>query len=377
MFLIFNEDKMGELKKDSISIYEKMFSNVMNVGLPSITENTSDIKKVTGANHYTSFAIYYHPNPDTPTGFPYIRKDGVRNSDLSNISDAKHLSDLNNSLLQLCILYYFTKSEKYSNRAVEIINKFFINPETKMNPDLTYSGLVVGNSMDDLRIRGAIIDTNGLCLLPDLIELIKNSPNWTTELENGMVAWFESLSDWLKTNPRAILQSSYSHNIKTSYVSQLCSYLCACGKKDEAKNYLENNIRDLLSAQIDSEGKQVLEMKRVKNRHYSNFNITMLNRLAKISKSLGINIWNYEDENGRGSIKKAMKYMCHFYLNPEEWNTSDEINDVTMLVSTRLWLKDGVELYDDLILHQTYELVKMNVSNNNVIIIPNFISLPS
>jgi hypothetical protein len=153
--------------------------------------------------------------------------------------------------------------------------------------------------------------------------------------------------------------------------------LCFCGKKEEAKNYLENNIRDLLSAQIDSEGKQVLEMQRVKNRHYINFNITMLNRLAKISKSLGIDIWNYEDENGRGSIKKAMKYMCHFYLNPEEWNTSDEINDINMLVSTRLWLKDGVKLYDDLILHQTYELVKMNVGNNdNVIIIPDYISLP-
>jgi hypothetical protein len=292
-------------------------------------------------------------------------------------SDGKYLGILSYSLLHLCILYHCTKSEKYAIKAIESINKFFINPNTKMKPDLTYSGLVIGNSMDDLRIRGAIIDAGRLCMLPDLIEFIKSSPSWTPEMQNYMVDWFGSLSDWLKTNPRAILQSSYSHNIKTSYVSQLCSYLCFCGKKEEAKNYLENNIKNLLSAQIDSEGKQVLEMQRVKNRHYCNFNITMLSRLAKISKSLGINIWNYEDENGRGSIKKAMKYMCHFYLNPEEWNTSDEINDVTMLVSTRLWLKDGVELYDDLILHQTYELVKMNVSNNNVIIIPNFISLPS
>ena len=108
-----------------------------------------------------------------------------------------------------------------------------------MNPDLTYSGIVIGNNMDDLRIRGAIIDTNNLSIVPDLIELLKPSTNWTVDVENSMILWFDSLSNWFKTSPRGVLQSGYGHNIKTSYVKQLCSYLYACGKEIEAKTYLE------------------------------------------------------------------------------------------------------------------------------------------
>ena len=87
--------------------------------------------------------------------------------------------------------YCLTKSDSYANKAIQMIEKFFINEETKMNPDLTYSGLVFGNNIEDLRIRGATIDTSRLCLLPDLIELLKTNQNWTANIQNSMNSWFE------------------------------------------------------------------------------------------------------------------------------------------------------------------------------------------
>ena len=370
MLLIFNKQRMDQLSQDEISFYQQQNADILNIKLPSITQNSSDIKKITGINNFTSLAPYYHQNPESPTGFPYVRKDGIRNLESRKSSDNQYLGPMFSLFYPLCLLYYFTKNEDYAIKATQSLQTFFINEETKMNPDLTYSGIVIGNSMDDLRIRGAIIDVNNLSLFPDLIELLKPSPHWTTELESGMVAWFEALSNWFKTSPRGVLQSGYNHNIKTSYMKQLCSYLCFCGKQDEAKIYLENNLRNLLSAQIDIDGKQVLEMDRVQNRHYSNFNLTLLVNLATIAKSLGVDVWNYEDSECKGSIRKAMKYLCYYYLHPEEWISSNENNNAAM---TRSWLQVGVELYDDQILSDVFKLVKIY----NFTSVPDYITLPN
>jgi hypothetical protein len=370
MLLILNHKRIKQLTLEQIANYQQRFPNILDSELPSITKNISYIKQKSGSNNYASLAPYYHPNPDIETGFPYIRQDGIRNPIAAETSDSKYLGKLYQIVIPCSLLYHLTKSEDYALKATLAIKTFFIDENTKMNPDLTYSGMVIGDGMDDLRIRGAIIDTNNLSIIPDFIELLKPSVHWTSEIENGMLLWFDSLGNWFETSPRGVLQSGYGHNIKTSYMKQLCSYLCACGKEIEAKTYLENNLKDLLSAQIDNEGKQVLEINRVKNRHYSNFNLTLLVNLAIIANSLGINVWNYEDSEGKGSIKKAMKYLAYYYLHPTEWTTSDEANNSAM---TRSWLQFGVELYDDQILFDVFKEVKIY----NFINITDYICLPT
>jgi len=366
MFLRLNQERMDQLTPENISTYVKQSQEALATESPTITSNTSFIKQTSGPNNYASLAPYYHPDPTSENGFPYIRMDGVinRNNMSSRTSDGMYLSRLHSLLTPLCILYYYTKSEDYATRAISIIDKFFINEQTKMNPSLTYSGMVIGNSMEDLRIRGATIDAHRLSIVTDLIQLLKTSTSWTIEIENAMVLWFDSLSDWFKTHPRGILQNTYNHNIKTSYMKQLCSYLCFCGKTQEAKNYLEDNIRSMLSAQIDVDGRQVLEMERTRTRHYSDFNLKLLVELATISKSLGVDIWNYKDENGRGSIQQAMRFMCYYYENPREWNTSMEEKNSS---ATRDWLQCGIEIYKE----------DQNLADvNNLIRIPNFIWVP-
>jgi hypothetical protein len=353
MLLIFNKNRMDSLSTEQIYSYERMYRDMALVSdNPNITQNSSEVKNTTGKNNYTSFATYYHPDESSSTGFPYIRKDGVRNKDLDNMSDSKYLNKFCTRLNHLSLIYALTKNEEYATKAVEMINVFFVNPDTKMNPTLTYSGLVVGDSMTDLKIRGATIDSARLCGLPDWIELLKVSPSWNSSLQNSMVVWMDSLASWLKNDERGILQNSYSHNIKTSYINQLASYLVFCGKEAEAKTYLENTVWNLLSSQINSEGEQVLEMQRATPRHYSNFNLTLLMTLGKICNSLGINIWNYEDANGCGNIKKAMLYV----VDPGNWGNSNEVDSPIM---KRSWLKDGVSLYDDPSLSSAYDSIKV------------------
>jgi hypothetical protein len=371
MFLRLNQERMDKLTSVDIATYIRQSQESLAIESPTITTNTSSIKQFSGLNNYASLAPYYHPDPTSPNGFPYVRMDGVRNIISSRTSDGIYLSRLYTLLTPLCILYYYTKSEEYAIRAIDIINKFFINEETKMNPSLTYSGMVIGNSMEDLRIRGATIDANGLSMITDLIQLLQTSSSWTLNIENSMKLWFNAFSEWFKNNPRGILQNTYNHNIKTSYMKQLCSYLCFCGKTQEAVTYLENNIGALLSAQIDVDGRQVLEMERTRSRHYSDFNLQLLVELAAISNSLGVDMWNYKDENGRGSIQQAMRFMCYYYQNPTQWNTSTEERNASM---TRTWLQYGVEVYkEDQQLADVYNIV----SFRNFIWVPDYICLPN
>lgn len=371
MLLILNQNKLDSLSGEDINSYEITYGrSALATTNISITDNTSSVKNQTGANFYTSFAAYYHPDPSSSTGFPYIRKDGIRNIELDAMSDRKYFQAFCNTLTHLSLTYYITKNEIYAQKAVELIRGFFVLESTRMNPDLTYSGLVVGDSMNDLRIRGAIIDTNKLSIVTDLITLLQPSQYWTAELQSYMETWFDTLASWFKTSERGVLQSSYSHNIKTSYVNQLCSYLCFCGKSNEARTYLENNVYSLLSAQINSEGNQILEMDRAINKHYSNFNLTLLFTLAKICKSLGLDIYNYMDNNGQGSMQKAAHYLSYYYLNPSEWSWSSEANDP---VSTKAWVKDAVVVYDDVLLQQVYDQVKHYDSKN----ILHTVSLPN
>ena len=354
--LLINEQRLTSLPQEIIDNFIETKNNLLNVENISITNNTSSIKAIVGANNYVSFAVYWHPNPDTPTGYPYIRKDGVRNKDVSTESDSLKIYLLIKNLYSLTLLYYFTKSEVYAQKAIEMLRVFFINEETRMNPDLTYSGIVIGDNESDLRIRGAIIDTNRLSMIVDLIEMLKSSSHWTPSDDISMKAWFSDVSDWFQNSPRGILQSGYLHNIRTSHALQLAAYLCGAGRSAEAVTYLNNNVPNILYNQINEEGLQVLEMDRVANRHYSNFNLFLLCELAKISQSLNIDIWNYVDEGGRGSIKNAMKYMCGFANDTVAWPFSEEKYNSAM---TRKFLESGAMVYDDYLIINTYKPIKM------------------
>lgn len=354
--LLLSESRFNNISKKDIDLFLEEYGKELDkLSLISITQNTSSIKKITGANNFTSLATYWHPDPDSPTGYPYIRKDGIRNNESAKISDTRFLANLMRYVLISSFIYKLTKSEEHCIKSINQIRHFFLNEESRMNPDLTYSGIVIGDSDTDLKIRGAIIDTDRLTVIVDIVSILKSSSYWTKNDDDGMKAWFRQLADWFKNNPRGIRQSGYYHNIKTSYMCQLAAYLCGSGNEEEAKNYLESNVKQVLSKQITSDGQQVLEMERVPKMQYCNYNLVLLCALAKICYSLGINIWDYEDDQGCGSIRKAMIYMSSMYLNPEKWTFTKEYNNSAM---TRTWLVNGVSIYDDQILHDAYNQVK-------------------
>ena len=125
---------------------------------------------------YQSFSRYWWPNPDTADGLPYVRRDGQVNRELLSHGDRVPLGSLVDDVQALSLAYYYLDDQRAGEKAVEIVNTWFLVPDTRMNPHLSYGQSVPGRS--DGRGPG-IIDTRGFMLVIDSVELLDDSVGWT------------------------------------------------------------------------------------------------------------------------------------------------------------------------------------------------------
>src|SRR6185503_1004908 len=68
---------------------------------------------------YMSQAPYFWPDPNSPTGLPYIRRDGERNPEIDKIDNHRVKDQMEAAVETLALAYYFTGNETYAARAGE------------------------------------------------------------------------------------------------------------------------------------------------------------------------------------------------------------------------------------------------------------------
>ena len=134
----------------------------------------------TGDKHdYMSMAPYTWPNPDTPNGLPYITRDGERNPEL-NEYDRNPLGSMCEMVVNLSLANFFTSKPEYAEKAAEQVRIWFLNPETKMNPHLTYAQFIPGVNNGVGRSYG-IIDVYSFIEMLDAVALLQYSKALSSE----------------------------------------------------------------------------------------------------------------------------------------------------------------------------------------------------
>src|ERR1700720_4298654 len=149
-----------------------------------VTVTASSSPRSTGGKHdYFSEGDYWWPDPANPGG-PYIQRDGMSNPD--NFNDHRHaLIRLSLIVPALAAAYQITKDRKYSGHAAKHLRAWFVDPATRMNPNLQYAQAIHGRFTG----RGTgIIDTLHLVEVARAIEVL--SPTFAKSDLDAIKKWF-------------------------------------------------------------------------------------------------------------------------------------------------------------------------------------------
>src|SRR2546421_4534554 len=264
---------------------------------------------------YMTQAPYFWPDPKSPNGLPYIRRDGERNPEINKITDHHSLDQLESSVETLALAYYFKGEEAYAAKAVQLLRAFFIDPATRMNPNLEYAQFIPG--VDTGRGIG-LIETRGLTRVVDAIGLLAGSKALTNDDERGLRDWYGKFLQWMLDSKNGREEAAAKNNHGTDYDLQVVSYALFVGRKDLAKQVIEQAREKRIATQIEVDGRQPLELARTKAWSYSNGNLDGVMELATLGERVGVGLLNFHTRDGR-SIRKALDFLTPIAIGDRKW----------------------------------------------------------
>ena len=170
---------------------------------PTFKVTEIDIPRPSGDMHdYMSVSPYRWPNPDTPDGLPWVRRDGHHNPNTArNPRGAAPYGRVHR--LALAALYFPEKAKEYAEYANRQMYDWFLNPDSYMKPNAKYAQSIPG--VCDGCSPG-IIDFANTHLLVDGMGILEELGLLDMEIKEGVKQWFVEFTNWLMTDGNGINQ---------------------------------------------------------------------------------------------------------------------------------------------------------------------------
>jgi alginate lyase len=235
--------------------------------------------------------------PENPQGCPYVNRDGQRNPEADAITDHTYRMVAWDAIYYLGTAWYYTGDTKYAQRAELDIRTWFLDPATRMNPNMTYSQIVP--CKDTISGTGIIDSTQSFTQVLDAFALLDSgAPGWTGQDRSGVRSWLTQYLNWMQTSPQAKLELAATNNHGTFLDLQNAATAAYLGQTATAKKMVQDAEKKRFPVQFDANGDQPLELTRTISWHYVNFNLTAWGRMAELGHNLGVDVWKYQAANG-------------------------------------------------------------------------------
>jgi hypothetical protein len=263
---------------------------------------------------YFSVGPYWWPNLSKADGLPYIRRDGEVNPERYEY-DNVGLKNTVSAVEKLARTWYFTNEAKYAKHAALLLQTWFLDPATKMNPHLQYGQAIPGRTQG----RGiGIIDTAKLIYLVDAVGLLRSSDAWSESDHRKLQAWFLAYLQWLMTSSHGKAEASTKNNHAVWYDAQVASFALFVDDKATARRVLEQAGPRRIATQIEPDGRMPYELARTKSFSYTHMNLRGFLHLARLAEHVDVDLWGFRSADGR-SIEAALDWLEPFVAGRTKW----------------------------------------------------------
>lgn len=297
---------LGELKSKA--------DNCLSKGPYSVTYK-KNIPPSGDKHDYMSVGPYWWPDSSKIDGMPYIRRDGQVNPERYTIKDAQYHGALCEDIFTLGLAWYFTNDAKYAAHATKLLKIWFLDPATKMNPNLNFGqaipGIVNGRGI-------GIIDTHNLVKLIDGIQLLANSKSLTNSDYSQIQSWYKEFLNWMLTSTIGLDEADEFNNHGTWYDVQTVSMALFTEQSTLAKQILLEQSTKRIESQLNIDGSQPHELARTLSWNYSVMNLKGFFELAHLGENVGVDLWHYVSPSGK-TLKTAYQWMIPFAEEKNEW----------------------------------------------------------
>lgn len=278
------------------------------------TVTASFCSRSAGTNHdFYSEGDYWWPDEQNPDG-SYIRKDGLTNpANFNNHREALiRFSQISGALASAYIL---TKEQKYADKLALHLQAWFVNENSKMNPNLLYAQAIKGIATG----RGiGIIDTIHLIEVAKAVQAIQDSSALSKADLTAIKSWFSDYLKWLTTHEYGIAERDNGNNHSVCWTMQVAAF--ADLTDDEAimefcRTFYKNT---LLPNQMAANGSFPLELKRTKPYGYSLFNLDAMASICQILSNKEDNLFTYTTKDGQ-NLALGLQFIAPFIANKSLW----------------------------------------------------------
>lgn len=312
----------------------------------SVTDKPDHKMAKSGDKHdFISVSKYCWPNPNTPDGMPWVYIDGVINEENFSKDDAVRQDTMCSNVTKLCLAYFYSRDNRFAEKAMELARVWFIDPATRMNPHLTYAQVIPGVDNNMGHPPGIIFGRVYINVLSGL-SLIRNSPVYTKDFDEGIKQWFSEYSHWLTTSEAGITEGNFPNNHSIAYDEQLLASALFRGDEETARQIVTNFFPQRVAKQVEPDGRMPHELSRNRALGYSAFNVMHLLEICAMARDIHPRLYKQKTNDGR-CIGVSIDFLASYLgKTVDEFAPYKQIDDWDKSMNEICWIVKWAHTYD-------------------------------